>query len=146
MLTFWPALASLFAKWMTLCFRSCASSWSSSNLRKRALFASNSQNPGVWSSSALVCSFGRPASCRRYMMYALQGPSQAAKTSFAKQLFQKPFVVTVQNSTTLNLKDFIYGHHDALLPVGRPCRALLFTLFLFLSAHPSERQMVIRGP
>jgi len=50
------------------------------------------------------------------MIYGLQGPSQAAKTSFAKQLFQKPFVVTVQNSTTLNLKEFVYGHHDALSP------------------------------
>ena len=64
---------------------------------------------------------------RRYMIYGIQGPSQAAKTSFAKQLFQKPFVVTVQNSTTLNLKDFVYGHHDAL------CFGKSWQLFLRLN-------------
>ncbi|CAJ1414261.1 unnamed protein product, partial [Effrenium voratum] len=51
----------------------------------------------------------------RYRLYALQGPSQAAKTSFVKSLFKRPFVLTVQNATTLNLRDFKYGFHDCLI-------------------------------
>ena len=51
---------------------------------------------------------------RRYLMYALQGPSQSAKTSFAKSLFTNPFVLTVQGVSTLNLSKFCYGKHDAL--------------------------------
>lgn len=49
------------------------------------------------------------------MMYALQGPSQAAKTSFVKSLFRKPFVVTLQGEDTLDLRGFRYGEHDALV-------------------------------
>ena len=51
----------------------------------------------------------------RYKMYALQGPSRAAKTSFVKNLFVNPFVLTVQSATTLNLCKFVYGTHDALI-------------------------------
>lgn len=51
----------------------------------------------------------------RYMIYGLQGPSQAAKTSFTKALFKSPFVVTVQGQETLDLRDFKYGFHDALI-------------------------------
>ena len=51
----------------------------------------------------------------RYSVYALQGPSQAAKTSFVKALFQNPFVVTIQGQESLNLQKFVYGHHDALI-------------------------------
>jgi hypothetical protein len=51
----------------------------------------------------------------RYKMYALQGPSRAAKTSFIKSLFANPFVLTVQNATTLNLSKLVYGVHDALV-------------------------------
>ena len=51
----------------------------------------------------------------RYLMYALQGPSQAAKTSFAKTLFRNPFVVTIQGEETLNLSGFRYGEHGALI-------------------------------
>jgi hypothetical protein len=32
----------------------------------------------------------------RYQMYALQGPSQAAKTSFVKSRFKNPYVITIQ--------------------------------------------------
>ena len=39
---------------------------------------------------------------RRYQLYALQGPSQSAKTSFIKSSYRNPFVVTVQGITTLN--------------------------------------------
>ncbi|CAE7541988.1 unnamed protein product [Symbiodinium natans] len=51
----------------------------------------------------------------RYKIYALQGHSQAAKTSFVKSLFAKPFVVTIQGQDVLNLQAFEYGHHDALI-------------------------------
>ena len=51
----------------------------------------------------------------RYCLYALQGPSQAAKTSFVKSLFKTPFVVTIQGQDVLNLQGFRYGHHDALV-------------------------------
>ena len=51
----------------------------------------------------------------RYLMYALQGPSQAAKTSFAKTLFKNPFVVTCQGAECLNLNGFRYGEHGALV-------------------------------
>lgn len=51
----------------------------------------------------------------RYLLYALQGPSQAAKTSFVKSLFRKPFVVTIQGQDSLNLQKFVYGGHDAVL-------------------------------
>lgn len=51
----------------------------------------------------------------RYAIYALQGPSQAAKTSFVKSLFKNPYVITVQGASTLNLSAFKYGHHDALI-------------------------------
>lgn len=51
----------------------------------------------------------------RYRMYALQGPSQAAKTSFAKACFKNPFVVTVQGQKSLDLRNFEYGTHDALV-------------------------------
>jgi hypothetical protein len=51
----------------------------------------------------------------RYRIYALQGPSQAAKTSFAKSLFKRPFIVTVQGQEDLDLRAFRYGHHDALI-------------------------------
>ena len=51
----------------------------------------------------------------RYSMYALQGPSQAAKTSFAKSLFRRPFLVTVQGQRSLDLRGFEYGSHDALI-------------------------------
>jgi hypothetical protein len=51
----------------------------------------------------------------RYMLYGLQGPSQAAKTSFTKALFKSPFVVTVQGQETLDLREFKYGFHDALI-------------------------------
>ena len=51
---------------------------------------------------------------RRYQLYALQGPSQSAKTSFIESLYRNPFVVTVQGITTLNLSTFEYGVRDAL--------------------------------
>ena len=51
----------------------------------------------------------------RYLLYALQGPSRAAKTSFVKSLFRKPFVVTIQGQDSLNLQKFVYGGHDALI-------------------------------
>ena len=51
----------------------------------------------------------------RYSIYALQGQSQAAKTSFVKSLFSRPFVVTIQGQDSLNLQKFQYGHHDALI-------------------------------
>ena len=51
----------------------------------------------------------------RYLLYALQGPSQTAKTSFVKSLFRRPFVVTLQGQECLNLQKFIYGGHDALI-------------------------------
>ena len=51
----------------------------------------------------------------RYTMYALQGPSQAAKTSFVKTLFKNPYIVTIQGEETLNLKGFQYGTHGALV-------------------------------
>jgi hypothetical protein len=51
----------------------------------------------------------------RYAIYALQGPSQAAKTSFAKSLFRNPFVITVQGEALLDLRAFVYGSHDAVI-------------------------------
>ena len=51
----------------------------------------------------------------RYKLYALQGPSQAAKTSFVKSLFKSPFVLTIQGQDVLNLQSFQYGRHDALV-------------------------------
>lgn len=51
----------------------------------------------------------------RYKMYALQGPSQAAKTSFAKALFRNPFVITVQGQRSLDLRGFEHEKHDALV-------------------------------
>ena len=67
------------------------------------------------------------------MIYGIQGPSQAAKTSFAKQLFQKPFVVTVQNSTTLNLKDFVF------MVTTMPCALESLGNFSSFERHVSER-------
>jgi len=51
----------------------------------------------------------------RYRLYALKGESQAAKTSFVKSLFQRPYVVTIQGQDVLNLQGFQYGHHTALI-------------------------------
>ncbi|CAE7816616.1 unnamed protein product [Symbiodinium sp. CCMP2592] len=51
----------------------------------------------------------------RCKLYALQGPSQAAKTSFVKSLFKSPFVLTIQGQDVLNLQSFQYGRHDALI-------------------------------
>lgn len=51
----------------------------------------------------------------RYYLYALQGPSQSAKTSFVKALFKNPFVVTIQGQESLNLQKFVYGSHDAVI-------------------------------
>ena len=48
-------------------------------------------------------------------MHALQGLSQAAKTSFVKTLFKNPYIVTIQGEETLNLKGFQYGTHGALV-------------------------------
>ena len=51
----------------------------------------------------------------RYKMYLLQGPSQAAKTSFVKTLFKNPYVVTIQGEESLNLKGFRYGVNGSLV-------------------------------
>ena len=51
----------------------------------------------------------------RYHLYALKGPSQAAKTSFMKSLFKNPFVLTIQGHDVLDLRGFEYGTHDALI-------------------------------
>ena len=48
----------------------------------------------------------------RYSIYALQGQSQATKTSFVKSLFSRPLV---QGQDSLNLQKFQYGHHGALI-------------------------------
>ena len=50
----------------------------------------------------------------RYNVYALQGPSQAAKTAFVKSLFKLPLVLTIQGQDVLNLQSFRYGHRNAL--------------------------------
>ena len=95
-----------------LCSQDSLSLWTNSSMPRSASFGSSFK---VLFDSGHDCFIRiKNRVPRRYMIYGIQGPSQAAKTSFAKQLFQKPFVVTVQNSTTLNLKDFVYGHHDAL--------------------------------
>ena len=49
------------------------------------------------------------------MIYALQGPSRAAKTSFIKSLFTDPFVITIQGQEVLNLQNFEYGRHNAVI-------------------------------
>ena len=94
---------------MTRSSRTFLPSWTSSHTPKSALSLNSLRCfCGCWK-------VGENGQRRRYRLYALQGPSQAAKTSFVKSLFKRPFVLTVQNATTLNLRDFKYGFHDCLI-------------------------------
>ena len=51
----------------------------------------------------------------RYLLYALQAPSQAAKTSFVKSLLRKPFAATIQGQYSLNLQKLVYGGHEGVI-------------------------------
>lgn len=51
----------------------------------------------------------------RYKILILHADSRAGKTCFAEALFERPFVVTVEGSTFLDLKGFDRATHDGLV-------------------------------
>ena len=75
------------------------------------------------------------------MLYILQGPSRAAKTSFTKSLFARPFVYTCQDGDTLDLRGFRYGHHDALILDNLVDFSLILKYRALLQANNDEHRL-----
>ena len=51
----------------------------------------------------------------RYNFLILHADSRAGKTSYAESLFQNPFVVTVEDNPSLDLKGFNRATHDGIV-------------------------------
>ena len=62
----------------------------------------------AWEDSFLKVDF-------RWKVLVLVADTAAGKSAFAESLFQKPYIITVEDSEHLDLRDFDYESHDGLV-------------------------------